>query len=130
MTSFERTFTKYRKVQEIWKKKKNNVGVKRKAERNRKTLWLKKCVNHWLLETRGGYVTGPVLFMFSLLMGECQRKEIRLGGSIVIWPGIPILPYYEGLDVIDNVWEEKETQAQQNLNVKSKIAVIVSIRIF
>lgn len=82
------------------------------------------------METRGGYVTGPVLFMFSLLMGECQRKKIRLGGSIVIWPGIPILPYYEGLDVIDNVWEEKETQAQQNLNVKSKIAVTVSIRIF
>jgi len=34
---------KYRKSE---KKKKNNVGVKRKAERNRKTLWLKKCVNH------------------------------------------------------------------------------------
>lgn len=46
--------------------------------------------------------------MFSLLVDECQRK-IRLGGDIVIWSSIAIFPYYDSLDMIDSVWEEKET---------------------
>lgn len=47
--------------------------------------------------------------MFSLLVDERQRKKIRLGGDIVIWSSIAIFPYYDSLDMIDSVWEEKET---------------------